>query len=313
MSILTVTLNPCIDKTITVDGFNYGGLNRVLDTREDAGGKGINVAKVLKTFDEPCVAYAMIGGQNGKRLAQCLENENIDAIYTNAEGEVRTNQKIVNIKDGITTEINEKGFTVSCKDFESAVEKIENLICSCDVVVLAGSIPNGVDEDVYAKLIKFANAHNTRVILDADANKLKYGIGEKPYAIKPNLFEFEELIGKKMSNPAQIAVQAKKLIDSGLGLVVVSMGADGAVFTDGVDAFWAKPFDIECKSTVGAGDSMVALMAYSLCRGYDLETLAKLCVCAGSITSSKEGTMVCTSSEVVGAKDKVTIWKIDTN
>ncbi len=310
MNILTVTFNPCIDKTITMDGFNYGGLNRADTVREDVGGKGINVAKVLRSFGAPCIAYAMVAGQNGQKLEDFLLREGIDALFTKVQGEIRTNHKIVNTKDRITTEINEKGFAVSEDDCASAVETIEKALEFCDILVLAGSIPNGMDDRIYADLIKLANSHDVKVILDADTEKLKHGIAAKPYAIKPNLYEFELLTGKKLDTTDVIVSEAKKLIQKGIELVVVSMGADGAVFADRGGAYKAEPFAIECKSTVGAGDSMVAAMAYSIYNGLSLEEMAKLSIAAGSITSSKEGTDVCMAEEVMARKDVVKIFAL---
>lgn len=310
MNILTVTFNPCIDKTINIDGFNYGGLNRADKVREDVGGKGINVAKVLKSFGKPCISYAMVAGQNGKKLMDFLENEGIDAICTQVEGEIRTNHKVVNKKDKITTEINEKGFTVLAEDCTRAVKTIEKALESCDILVLAGSIPNGMDDRIYADLTLIANSHGVKVILDADTDKLKYGIDACPYAIKPNLYEFEILTCKKLDSIEVIVSEAKKLIQRGIELVVISMGAEGAVFVNRDGAYKAEPFDIDCKSTVGAGDSMVAAMAYSVHNGIAIEDMAKLSVAAGSITSSKEGTDVCTADEVIKRKDDVKIFAL---
>lgn len=308
--ILTVTFNPCIDKTITIDGFNYGGLNRIINVRTDVGGKGINVAKVLSSFDVPCTAYAMIAGENGKKLSAFLEKERIDAVYTHVTGEVRTNQKIVNTKDMVTTEINEKGFEVSCEDCQRAIETIERLIADCSILVLSGSIPMGMNDEIYAAITRLANSCSTKVILDADTIRLSLGIEAQPYAIKPNLYEFELLTGTKLDTTDKIVSEAKKLIQKGLELVVVSMGADGAVFVSRDCAYKAEPFAIECKSTVGAGDSMVAAMAYSIHNGLELTELAKLSIAAGSITSSCEGTQVCTACEIMSRKDEVKVFAL---
>ncbi len=310
MSILTVTFNPCIDKTITIDGFDYGGLNRAHSVREDVGGKGINVAKVLSSFGAPCTAYTMVAGQNGEKLMNFLKKEGIDALYTEVQGEIRTNHKVVNTKDKITTEINEKGFTVTVANCEKAIETIEKALCSRDILVLAGSIPGGMDDRIYSDLTKLANSCGVKVILDADTDKLKYGIDAKPYAIKPNLYEFELLTGKKLDTVDMVVAEAKNLIQKGIELVVVSMGADGAVFADRTGAYKAEPFAIECKSTVGAGDSMVGAMAYSIHNGLSIQEMAKLSISAGSITSSKEGTDVCTADEVMARKDDVKIFAL---
>lgn len=310
MKVLTVTFNPCIDKTITVSGFNYGGLNRVEEMREDMGGKGINVAKVLKSFDIECMAYTFVAGANGERFADALKKDGIDVVSTEVAGEIRTNQKLVNLSDKVTTEINEKGFCVSSDDCKKAFEIIKSHLDADTILVLAGSIPSGMDDGVYAELTHFANSVGAKVILDADTAKLKLGIEAKPYAIKPNLYEFELLTGKKLDTTDKIVSEAQNLIQKGIELVVVSMGADGAVFVNKYNAYKATPFAIDCQSTVGAGDSMVAALSYSLHKGFDLKETAKLCVAAGSITSSKAGTQVCTKEEVTKRKDDVKIFAL---
>ena len=310
MKVLTVTFNPCIDKTITISDFSYGGLNRVEEVREDMGGKGINVAKVLKSFDIECRAYTFVAGASGKRFAEALEKDGIEVVSTEVTGEIRTNQKLVNLNDKVTTEINEKGFCVSSDDCQKAFEVIKSHLDADTILVLAGSIPSGMDDGVYAELTRFANSVGAKVILDADTAKLKLGIEAIPYAIKPNLYEFELLTGEKLDTTYKIVSEAQKLIQMGIGLVVVSMGADGAVFVNKDSSYMAEPFGIDCQSTVGAGDSMVAALAYSLHKGYELKETAKLCVAAGSITSSKAGTQVCTKEEVLRRKDDVKIFAL---
>ena len=306
--ILTVTLNPCIDKTITVDGFNYGGLNRVQGVRTDAGGKGINVTKVLKSFGANVLCYTLDAGDAIKGY---LEKEKIASKFGRATGEMRTNLKIVDTRAGITTEVNEEGFSLSEEERENAVSEIEALLSNAEILVLAGSLPAGMDGDTYGKLIKAANGKGVKVILDADGERLSKGLSEIPYAIKPNIYEFEELCGEKLDSCEKIVSNARKWIDKGLGLVVVSMGGDGAIFVSRDEAYKTLPLDVECKSTVGAGDSMVAMLAYGLQKGYGLEEISKLCTCAGSVTCSKEGTQVCTFDEVMQNLEKVKLSKID--
>ncbi len=306
--ILTVTLNPCIDKTITVDGFVYGGLNRVQSIRTDAGGKGINASKVLKNFDADALCYTLDAGD---AIKGCLEKEGIVSKLGKASGEIRTNLKIVDLSKNITTEINEKGFTLSEDVCKNIISEIVSCLTEIDILVLGGSLPMGMSEDVYAKLIKTAKEKGVKVILDADGDRLRHGIEEIPYAIKPNLSEFEELCGEKLDSVEKIVSNARKWIEKGVGLVVVSMGGDGAVFVSKDEAYKTLPLEIESKSTVGAGDSMVATLAYGLQMGYNLEKISKLCTCAGSVTCSKEGTQVCTFDEVMQNFEKLKSTKID--
>lgn len=306
--ILTVTLNPCIDKTITIDGFVYGGLNRVQSVRTDAGGKGINASKVLKSFGADILCYTL---DAGNAIKGCLEKEGIASTLGKATGEVRTNLKIVDTRTGITTEINEKGFSLAKKECESIVADIEALLSDSEILVLAGSLPAGMGVDTYGKLIRIAKEKDVKVILDADGERLKQGLNEIPYAIKPNLSEFEELCGEKLDSCEKIVSNARKWIEKGVVLVVVSMGGDGAVFVSKDEAYKTLPLEIESKSTVGAGDSMVATLAYGLQNGYSLEKISQLCTCAGSVTCSKEGTQVCTFDEVMQNFEKLKSTKID--
>ncbi len=309
--ILTVTLNPCIDKTITVDGFVYGGLNRVRSMRTDAGGKGINASKVLKSFGADVLCYTLAAGDGAGFIKNYLAEKEIESKFGKASGEVRTNLKIVDTHSGVTTEVNEKGISLSEMECEDAVSEIEALLSDAEILVLAGSLPAGMDADTYGKLIKIAKGKGTRVILDADGERLKQGLSEIPYAMKPNISEFEELCGEKLDSQEKIVLNARKWIEKGVGIVVVSMGGDGAIFVSKDESYKTLPLDIECKSTVGAGDSMVATLAYGLQKGYSLEKISQLCTCAGSITCSKEGTQVCTYNEVMENLEKVKVLKID--
>ena len=298
--ILTVTLNPCIDKTITIKEFKYGGLNRAEKIRTDIGGKGINVSKVLKNFGADVFACGIVAGKQGREIIEFLDNSTIPNLFTYAEGETRTNYKIVDIESRITTEINEPGFYVNQDVLENCIENIKKMLPSIEIMILSGSLPLGVNDDIYKRLIEIAKNYDVKVILDADSEKLKRGIEASPYAIKPNLFEFEQLLGTKLESHEKVINAAKKYIDTGtVSIIIISMGAEGALFVSDKIVYLAAPFEIECKSTVGAGDSMVAALAYGLQQGYDFKTIARMAVAAGTITASKEGSGVCTLEEVL--------------
>lgn len=308
--ILTVTLNPCIDKTITVDGFKIGGLNRTSSVREDFGGKGINVSKVLSAFGEPSVASGICAGEGGRALLKYLEKQGIEHRFIQENGNMRTNYKIVDGKTRVTTEINESGFAVSAETAQRFVNVFETAVNSGDIVILSGSVANGFENDIYFRLAEAAAERGAKVILDADGAKLKLGIKAKPYAIKPNLPEFEELLGRRLTNIREIAEAAKSLAEDFVQCVIVSMGADGAVIVNRDNAYVTKPFEIECKSTVAAGDSMVAALAYAIKKGFSDEKTAKFITAAGTITASKEGTQVCSLREVTENTDRVSLKKV---
>lgn len=300
--IVSVTLNPCIDKTITLESFTYGGLNRVKSVRTEIGGKGINVSKALKNFGAEVLACGISAGSS---VTDFLDSLGIESDFAAADGELRTNLKVFDESRLVTTEINEAGTPVSAKTLDCFFEKITAYLPKTDILILSGSVPSGADDSVYKHLTELAKSYGVRVILDADGEKLKRGIEARPYAVKPNLFEFEQLTGRHFQTSEELVRAAYDFVGGGTELVVISMGADGALFVSRDGYFRTKPFDIECKSTVAAGDSVVAAVTYGLCQGFGLERLARFATAAGTVTASKDGSGVCGLAEVLERLDSV--------
>ena len=309
-TIITVTLNPCLDKTITLDGFCEGGLNRAEAVRTDAGGKGINVAKVLARFGSRPLALGFLG-QNGRRpILEELENRGIAHDFCVTEGNTRTNYKLFDRAKQQVTEVNEPGFAVEEPNIREFTAKLEEKLQNASALVLAGSCPTGVTAGFYGRLTELARQYRVKTILDADGDRLAAGLSAKPYAIKPNRFELEQLHGGAFDDDAAMYAYCRKLLDSGVGLIVLSMGSDGAAFLQNDEAWRVHLAPVSCQSTVGAGDSMTALTAYGLERGLSLSELARLATAAGTMTASKPGTEVCTAEEVQEYKKKLRLEKI---
>ncbi|MDC3411988.1 1-phosphofructokinase [Aquibacillus sp. 3ASR75-11] len=304
--VITITLNPAMDKTVMLPNFQLGALNRITNAVQvDPGGKGINVAKVLQQFNTKVIASGLIGGDLGKKLQKQVEKLGIATDFVEVDGEVRTNLKIVDEQTKQTTEINEPGFTVSIEDKQQIKEKISNLMDNASFLILSGSIPNEMEAEVYSNYIHLAKEKGVKTILDADGLVLKHGIDAKPFAIKPNLYELEKYIGKKLPNVEAVVEAGKRLIGRGIELVIVSMGEAGAIFLTENDGCHVKPFSITPKSTVGAGDSMVAAIAYAYGNHFSFSEMAAWATTAGTITASKSGTNVCSLKEVRDALSKV--------
>lgn len=302
--IITVTLNPCMDKTVEIAGFGIEKTNRVLQSRTDIGGKGVNVARVLANCGEDFVAAGLVAGLYGRKLVDCLESLGILTAFCEAQGETRVNLKILDTCTGAMTEINEKGFPAG-EAFAEFREALMLFLPKADVLVLSGSVPPDLGENVYQELTALANSLGVRVILDADGPLLQRGILAKPYAIKPNKAEFETLTGRKLSSPEEIIAEAKKLNEQGIPLVAVSLGAQGAVFVRDSLAVRTYPLPIEVGSAAAAGDAMVAMLAYATLRGMTLVETAKLMTAAGSLTASLPGTQVCTFADAVEAAKEI--------
>lgn len=308
--VLTVTLNPSIDKTITVEKFVPYGLNRVLKTRQDPGGKGINVAKVLKNFGVDVTVFGLIAGSQGKLLKDFLNRAEIETDFLQIPGETRTNLKIFDESINKMTEINETGFQVTPEILDSFRNKFKESIQGAAMVVLSGSLPPGIPDDFYAECIAVAKSEGIKTVLDADAGALSEGIKAVPYAVKPNIHELELLNGRHFTNSNEVVDAVKALINTGIEIVIVSMGADGAIVANKDEAYKVDSWDIAVKSATGAGDSMVGSLVYSLLRNDSLYEIAKITTAAGTITASKEGTQICTGNEVLQSLENVTVKKI---
>lgn len=262
--IYTITLNPSIDKTIYVDNLKVNSLNKVKETFYSAGGKGINVSKNIATLNGKSTAMGFIGGAKGKFIINKLEELKIAHDFVDIKQDIRENLKIID-KDGNLTEINEKGPFVTKEDVEQLISKIDNTVKKDDVVVLSGSVCQNVDDDIYQRIVKIANRKGAISIVDADKELLKKAIKAKPTTIKPNIHEFCNYFNIKEN--CEIDILKKKgqeLVAKGIKEVMISLGKDGALFICKDKCFKIEPLKIEVKSTVGAGDAMVASLAVGL-------------------------------------------------
>lgn len=272
--IITVTLNPAIDKTLKVDKLKPGELNRVREVDIIAGGKGINVARVVHQLGEAVVAMGFIGGDTGKQIDRFLEKEGLARNFTWTEYPTRVNMKILE-NDDRETEVNEPG-RVLPQDFQVLKNSLKVQLKEASLLVLSGSLPQGVPEDAYNQLMKLANQNKVSVILDTAGKSLKLGLREKPFLIKPNLHEVELLMDKRIDSTAGIYNAVDYFIGKGVRIIVISMGSQGAVFADGDELIWVKVPEVEVsQTTVGAGDSLVAGLAIKLLRKSSLEEMAR--------------------------------------
>ncbi|CAM2974894.1 1-phosphofructokinase [Paenibacillus sediminis] len=310
-SVITVTLNPALDKTITLETLQVGGLNRVQEIRIDPGGKGINVAKVLRRFGENVIATGFNGGYQGKQLLNHLDELMINHSFIPVEGETRINLKIVDNHNRMTTEVNERGFEIADNDVVQFLNQMDTLLDEASVLVVGGSLPLGASPDIYRDLIHKAKSKNVKTILDADGEALLSGLKAVPFAIKPNIYELEQLFNMKLETDTDIIHAAQKLLDQGVKWVIVSMGGDGSIFISDKEIIRARPFPIVPKSTVGAGDSMVAAIASCLVHGRSLHDTARWATAAGTLTAAEPGTEVCRLPKVIANLQNVKIETVE--
>ena len=288
--IYTVTLNPAIDKTVVIENFRAGGVNRVASVREDAGGKGINVSKCLKNLGEKSVAAMILAGDTGAKLERMLGELGIPVLSVWTEGENRTNLKIIDPVNKANTDINELGPVVSAALLEQFKEKLGSRIQPEDVVILSGSLPAGVDRGLYGEWTAYFRSLGACVYLDADGEPMEKGMKAIPYMIKPNNDELAALLGKEKLSIEEMVFEGQRLHDTGIEEIVISLGGDGALFVSKDGCYRAEGLKVEVKSTVGAGDSVVAAMAYAQVKKLSRQEKISLAVAIGAASVMQSGT-----------------------
>ncbi len=288
--IITVTLNPAIDKTVTIPDFTAGEVNRIETLRTDVGGKGINVSKCLKELGCDSIAAAFWGGDAGRGGEAELQKAEIGSLPIFIEENTRTNMKIIDEVQGQNTDINEPGPLIKQNELEQLIRKLDENLKDSDILVLAGSIPKGIGTNIYRSLTARYKAKGVKVFLDADGESFAEGIKAAPYLIKPNIDELSRYAGEKLTDIRSILKAVKPLLQSGVEKIVVSMGAQGAVFIQKGRIFIASSIDVPVLSTVGAGDSMVAALAYGEEKGLSVHQTYKLSMAMGAASVMCSGT-----------------------
>lgn len=266
--ITTVTLNVSIDKAYKIKGcVESGKVIRVLECNNTAGGKGLNVSRVASLCGEEVLATGFVGGHCGALAEELLEKDNIKNKFTHVKSETRS---CINILDenNVSTEFLEKGESISDEEINAFLDDFDKIIEYSNVITISGSAPQGVPTNIYTTLINMIKAKNKKVILDASGDLLKEGIKALPTMIKPNSEEMENLLNVSINNEEEVIKNAIKLHESGIELVVVSLGSDGALLVCKEGVYHGKPPKIEVVNTVGCGDSMVAAFAVAMERGY---------------------------------------------
>lgn len=279
--ILTVTLNPAVDKVYKLDDFHVGEVFRASQVEMEAGGKGINVAKVCNMLGERVIATGFLGGSAGTFIRRSISEHNIADSFIDIEGETRTSITIADLERQTTTEILEEGPNIPCTKQREFIDNFIDLIDQAAIVVLAGSLPMGMDSRFYCRLIDIAKERNKRVILDTSGSALKEGIEHIPYMVKPNLTELRELTGKALKDINSIENEAYKIYQSGIELVCITLGEDGAIIVCKDGLYRLSTPTIEVVNTVGCGDAFVAGCAVGHIRKYSIENMLKYAMACG--------------------------------
>ncbi|PWC76250.1 1-phosphofructokinase [Azospirillum sp. TSH64] len=284
-SVVTVTLNPAIDQTIMVEALKPGNVHRAKAVRHNAGGKGVNVASCLADWGTPVAATGLLGTGNAAPFEALFEAKGIADAFLRLPGETRVNIKIADLAANDTTDINLPGLSADAGAVDRVRETVLGLVEPGTPVLLAGSLPEGLPADTYAALTADLAAAGARVVLDSSGAPLAAALastGALPHCIKPNRHELEDWAGRPLPTNADLLDAARDLHRRGVSVVVVSLGADGALFVgsdgDGARALHGRLPPVQALSTVGAGDAMVAGLIAAFQQDGGLEDVARLSV-----------------------------------
>ncbi|GAB6099568.1 1-phosphofructokinase [Halanaerocella petrolearia] len=308
--IITVTLNPALDKTVHLANFKLGKLNRIDKVRQDPGGKGINVSRVVAELEEETVALGFLGGSSGQFIANCLDELDIKHQFTWLDGETRTNMKMIDIATDEETEINEPGTQVKQEDLNKLEDNLLEIVGADDFVVLTGSLPPGTPDDIYAELINMIKQTESKVILDTSGQPLFEGLKAKPYLVKPNIEELETLMEKSLDSTTEVIEAGQKLQQQGVEVVVISLGGDGSLVISEQSVIQVKPPKVEVASTIGAGDTLVGALAVKLSQGESIKEAIRYATAASANSVTQAGTQLCKKEEINNLLDKVNINRL---
>lgn len=306
--IITVCMNPAVDKTVEIIRLMAGGLNRIKKVEYDAGGKGINVSKTIRELGGKSIATGFLGGNTGKVVEAALVEQKILCDFIHVDGETRTNTKVIE-ECGRVTELNEPGPVIRQEELQGLLNKLESYAGEDTLFILAGSVPKGIEPDIYEKITALVHKKGAKVLLDADGELFRKALLAIPDMIKPNHVELEEFVGADLGTREALKEAARAFLQQGIDTVVISLGEDGALFLWKDDEAEALPLPVQAHSTVGAGDAMVAAMAHAWENKLNREETIRLCMAASAGAVTAMGTKPPKKEVVEELKTRVVIME----
>jgi len=290
--IITVTLNAAIDKSLSVPNFRLGRRHRTVEQRTMAGGKGVNVARTLKSLGQPVIATGFAGGPTGTRIVEQLTEESILNDFVRIREESRTNTAVYDPTNGEQTEINERGPAVSEREVETLRDKLLYLARGADVVVFAGSLPRGVDEEIYASLIRELHKLDVTTMIDADGEPMRHAVRAEPMVISPNVVEAEELVGHEFNDDEDRLIAVREMVALGAREAIMTLpdGCVASLVVEGQSTLmraFVEPR--EAVAAVGAGDAFLAGYVSARYQGSSPEECLRFGVACGAESTQRLG------------------------
>ena len=287
--IFSICPNPSIDCTIELDSLNVGKLNRVDNKVETYSGKALNVAVGIARLGEPSFTTGFMFDAHARLFEQVLDKEGVKHKFVYNSGNARTNYKIID-KKAMLTEINDRGERVQQEKQQELIDLVKEISPDYNIAVMSGSLPKGVEPEFYGKVLS-AIPNHVKVIVDTEKHNMLSALGSREiYMVKPNLRELEDFTGKIVRDLYDMVKASKKYLDKGVKYVLVSLGSEGAVLTDGSESYFCKSASVAVNSTVGAGDSMVAAACVGIEKGVPMQEILRMAAAAGTAAVTTSGT-----------------------
>lgn len=308
--ITTVTLNTAVDKLYLVDKLSDYTVMRVNRVSNTAGGKGLNVSKVAAIAGEKVTATGFVGGFNGQYVESMLKEQGVVPSFTHIQAETRSCINIREESTGRHTEFLEPGAAVSDNELEQFYTNYCGCVDNSRVVTISGSVPKGTPADFYSRLISYAKKQGKPVILDTSGQLLKDGVSALPTMIKPNTDEIGQLLGTSIESREQLIEAAEKLHQTGIEVVVISLGKEGALVVCKEGIFQGTTPDIPVVNTVGCGDSMVAGFAVGFSRGYSMEETIRFAMAVSTANALTMETGYFKTEDLESLLTQVSVHKI---
>ncbi len=308
--ILCVNPNAAIDKTLVVRGYRLNQIHRPEQVVPTPGGKGCNVARALKCLGEAPVVTGWVGGFAGQFIEAGLKQEGIGTDFVHTDFESRTCMSVFDPDAGTLTEIYEKGDPVPAEKVSEFVKRFADTVGNYQAVTFSGSLPPGVPEDLYRRLIELARAAGVPSFLDSSGEPLQLGLAARPSLIKPNETEMADLMGRKLETPSDYANAAFDISARFQTCVAVSLGPQGVLAVRGGEVLQVQPPTLKIKSVVGSGDCTLAGIVYGMVRDLSLEDSIKYGVAAGSANALTYGAGVFTKTDLEQVLAQVSVSKL---
>jgi 1-phosphofructokinase family hexose kinase len=311
--IITVTLNAAIDKSLSVPNFRLGRRHRTVDQHTMAGGKGVNIARTLKTLGQPVVATGFAGGPTGTQIVELLNEESILSDFVRIREESRTNTSVLDPTNGTQTEINQRGPAISPKELELFRDKLLYLARGAAIVVFAGSLPRGVDPDFYATLIRELHKLEVTTVIDTDGDPLRHAVRAEPTVVSPNVLEAEELVGHEFNDDEDRCVAVREMVALGAreAIMTVDDGCFAQTLTNGIAHLHRASIEPrEPVAAVGSGDAFLAGYVAARYAGSSAEECLRLGVACGAESTGRLGAGLIEPREVERLVSEVVVEPI---